>query len=158
MRQPNEFRPIDASLVPRRSVWYNELVLIDLEEPARPAALGTLVAVAAGGAIGAGMRWAAGAVWVHERGTWPWSTLIVNLVGCVAIGIAARRLRVGTVGWAFAVTGVLGGFTTFSAFAVEVNDLFDTDRFGLGALYVAVTLIGGYAATAIATGTRRTTS
>ena len=74
--------------------------------------------------------------WAHDRGGWPWATLAVNLVGCVAIGIAARRLRVGTVAWAFVVTGVLGGFTTFSSFAVEVDQLIDADRAGVALGYV----------------------
>ena len=116
-----------------------------------------LAAVAIGGTLGATGRWAVGSVWERSPGGWPWATLLVNLVGCVAIGLAARRLQRETVAWAFAVTGILGGFTTFSAFAVEVDDLLDADHFGLGALYVAITLIGGYVGTAIAEG-RRTTS
>ena len=100
------------------------------------ASTGPWLAVAVGGAIGAGLRWAAGAAWVHDRGGWPWATLIVNLIGCVAIGVAARRLRVGTVAWAFVVTGVLGGFTTFSSFAVEVDELIDADRAGVALGYV----------------------
>jgi CrcB protein len=113
-----------------------------------------LAAVAVGGALGATARWAVGESWERHPGGWPWATLIVNLVGCVAIGIAARRLIRDTVPWAFAVTGFLGGFTTFSAFAVEVNDLLDADRASLAALYLTVTLLGGYVATAIAEGRR----
>lgn len=108
------------------------------------------IAVAVGGAIGAGLRWAAGASWTHDRGGWSWATLAVNLIGCAIIGLAARRLRVGTVAWAFVVTGVLGGFTTFSTFAVEVDELFEADRAGVAFAYVVVTLIGGYGATWIA--------
>ena len=89
-------------------------------------------------------------MWDTAPGGWPWATLTVNLAGCVAIGFAARRLLVGTVGWAFVVSGILGGFTTFSAFGVEVNDMVDADRFGLAAWYLLITLDGGYAATAIA--------
>jgi CrcB protein len=113
-----------------------------------------LVAVAGGGALGATARWAIGESWQRDPGGWPWATLIVNLLGCVAIGHAARRLTRDTVAWALVVTGVLGGFTTFSAFAVELNDLLDADRYGSGALYLAVTLVGGYGATAIAAGRR----
>ena len=89
-------------------------------------------------------------MWARDPGGWPWATLIVNLVGCLAIGLAARKLARDTVAWAFVVTGVLGGFTTFSAFAVELNDLLDADRFGIAASYLALTLVGGYVATAIA--------
>ena len=115
-----------------------------------PASTRTLAAVAVGGAVGAGLRWAVGAAWEHEPGGWPWATLIVNMVGCLAIGIAARRLRLGTLGWAFVVTGVLGGFTTFSSFAIEVDDLFAADRALVALGYITVTLSAGTAATWIA--------
>lgn len=119
-----------------------------------------LLAVAAGGAVGATGRWfvawalsAAGSS--HQPGTWPWATLVVNVVGCVAIGFAARTVVRGTQAWAFVVTGVLGGFTTFSALAVELNDLADADRMSLAVLYGALTLAAGVGATAIADAGRR---
>ena len=59
-------------------------------------------------------------------------------------------LSVGTSAWAFAVTGVLGGFTTFSALAVELNDFADAERLPLAVLYGAVTLVAGIGATFIA--------
>lgn len=111
-----------------------------------------IVGVAVGGALGATARWAIGESWERDPGGWPWATLVVNLVGCVAIGFAARRVTRDTVAWAFVVTGLLGGFTTFSAFAVELNDLLDADRYGVGALYLSVTIVGGYVGTAIAAG------
>lgn len=120
-----------------------------------PFAPGVLLAVAAGGALGAAGRWFVG--WAldtvgtpHQPGTWPWATLVVNVLGCVAIGIAAREVVRGTQAWAFVVTGVLGGFTTFSALAVELNDLADADRMPLAVLYGALTLAAGVGATAIA--------
>ena len=118
----------------------------------RPLALG---AIAVGGAIGASGRWAvaelvAVASGPHVPGTWPWATLVVNVIGCVLIGMAARTLSAGTVPWAFAVTGVLGGFTTFSALAVELNDLADADRLPMAVLYGAVTIAAGVGATFIA--------
>lgn len=122
-----------------------------------------LAAVAVGGAIGATGRWfvawaldAIGAG--HQVGAWPWSTLLVNVVGCVLIGLAARRATGGMSGgiernsttWAFAVTGVLGGFTTFSALAIELNDMADAGRLPLAVLYGAVTLAAGVGATMLA--------
>ena len=114
-----------------------------------------LVAVAAGGAIGASARWFV--AWAmnatigdHQLGTWPWPTLVANIVGCVLIGVAARRIGRDTTGWAFTVTGLLGGFTTFSALAVELNEMADAERLPLAVLYGAVTLAVGVAATAIA--------
>ena len=56
----------------------------------------------------------------------------------------------GTVVWAFVVTGILGGFTTFSSFAVEVDQLIDADRAGVALGYIVITLVGGFAATWIA--------
>ncbi len=120
-----------------------------------PFAPGVLAAVAVGGAIGASGRWFV--AWavdamasVHQAGTWPWATLIVNVVGCVLIGVAARRVDRNTTAWAFVVTGLLGGFTTFSALAVELNDMADAERLPLAVLYGAVTLAAGIGATAIA--------
>ncbi len=121
----------------------------------RPFAPRVTVAIAAGGAIGATARWVVAEVVAtvdgsHVAGTWPWATLIVNVVGCLVIGFAARHLVVGTTAWAFAVTGVLGGFTTFSALAVELNEFADADRLPLAVLYGAVTLVAGIAATFVA--------
>ena len=56
----------------------------------------------------------------------------------------------GTAAWTFVVTGVIGGFTTFSAVAVELNDLAEADRMTLAVVYGSVTLATGIAATALA--------
>ena len=65
------------------------------------------------------------------------------------IGLAAAFVDPTSRAWAFAVTGVLGGFTTYSAFAVEVDQLVDGGRAALAGAYVAVTLLGGVGATAL---------
>jgi CrcB protein len=121
----------------------------------QPFAPAFLAVIAAGGAFGAGGRWGVGEV-VAAVGSgpapaaWPWATLIVNVLGCLGIGLAARRLARDTVAWAFVVTGVLGGFTTFSAFAVELDDLAEADRLPTAVLYGAVTIAAGVAATFVA--------
>jgi CrcB protein len=125
------------------------------DRPAAPFDPVVLVAIAVGGAIGATGRWATAelldaASSPHVPGTWPWATLAVNVIGCLLIGMAARTLSTGTVPWAFAVTGVLGGFTTFSALAVELNDLAEAERLPLAVLYGAVTLAAGVGATFVA--------
>lgn len=80
-------------------------------------------AVALGGAIGALARWAMFrfSVGIAEV-TW-WSTIAVNAIGCLlmglVVGLLIRRDRGSVVLHAFLTTGVLGGFTTFSAFAVD---------------------------------------
>ena len=140
-----------------RVCYERDVQVFDRSTPFAP---GVLYAVAAGGAIGAAGRWfvawaLASAGSAHRPGTWPWATLVVNIVGCVAIGFAARLVVRGTQGWAFTVTGVLGGFTTFSALAVELNDLADAGRMPLAVLYGALTLAAGVAATTIAEVGRR---
>jgi CrcB protein len=126
--------------------------VIGQSTPFAPAVVG---AIALGGALGAAGRWGVaeivGAVGsTPPPASWPWATLIVNVVGCALIGLAARLLRRGSIAWDFTVTGVLGGFTTFSALAVELNDLADADRLPMAVAYGAVTLAAGVGATLIA--------
>ncbi len=128
---------------------------VQVFDRSQPFESGVLWAVACGGAIGASGRWFV--AWLfeamdagHVAGAWPWPTLAVNIIGSVLIGFAARLVARGTTAWAFVVTGVLGGFTTFSALAVELNDLAEADRLELAIVYGSITLAAGIAATAIA--------
>ena len=120
--------------------------------PFAPAVVG---AIAVGGAIGATGRWGVAEI-VETIGStpspasWPWATLIVNIVGCALIGLAARLLRRDSIAGDFAVTGVLGGFTTFSALAVQLNDLAEAERLPIAIGYGAVTIVAGVGATLIA--------
>jgi CrcB protein len=110
------------------------------------------VLAALGGALGALARWAVVVALPRSSGGWPWATLAVNLVGCLLIGVllavlAARRPdddRLRT----FLGAGVLGGFTTYSAFAVEVADLLRAGTPVLAAGYVGVSVLGGLVAVA----------
>ena len=134
-------------------VWYEREVQI-AERP-HPVAPVTIAAIAIGGAIGAASRWGEAELddangSPHLPATWSWATLTVNVVGCLLIGLAARTLARDTTAWAFVSTGVLGGFTTFSALAVELNDLADAERLPLAVLYGAVTLAAGVGATFLA--------
>ncbi|MEM9517534.1 MAG: CrcB family protein [Actinomycetota bacterium] len=111
-----------------------------------------LLVIGVGGAIGAGARWAidelGGVAWGDTPvGAWPWPTLFVNLLGCALIGLAAAFVDPGSTRWSFVVTGALGGFTTYSAFAVEVDQLANAGRPALAGLYVGTTLLGGAVAT-----------
>lgn len=104
-----------------------------------------LGAVAVGGAAGASARWGVAELVralgdTHPPDAFPWATFAVNVLGSLCIGIAAARLVRGTRRWAFVVTGVLGGFTTMSAFAVELNDLADANRNGTAVVYTTATL------------------
>ena len=100
----------------------------------------------AGGAIGALARAGVAELIPRTSGEFPWATLIVNVVGCLAIGVAARRVSPLSDRWRFGVTGVIGGFTTFSAFADEVRDLLATDARLAALAYIVVTLVVGLVA------------
>lgn len=104
----------------------------------------TSVAVAAGAALGASARWWSGELLASDG--FPWATLLVNLVGCAAIGWIAIGLGRRTVVWYFTVTGCLGGFTTASAFAVETRSLLDDGRPATAAAYVVASVGLGLAA------------
>jgi CrcB protein len=82
-----------------------------------------LVAVAAGGAIGAVARWLIERGTVALLDTEPVATLLVNVIGCLLMGILVARVLGGAVQWPlarpFLGTGVLGGFTTFSAYSAD---------------------------------------
>ncbi len=86
--------------------------------------LSKILAVALGGALGATGRMLCGA-WVASFAgkTFPWGTLTVNVVGSFLIGILyvvlVERLRTPEIWPDFAIIGLLGGFTTFSAFSLD---------------------------------------
>lgn len=115
--------------------------------PAAPSEYLLTAAVAVGGVIGASGRWLAGELLrgadeVGTVGRFPWGTLFVNVTGCLLIAIAASRIARNGLGWAFWVTGGLGGFTTMSAVAVEVNGAADAGRTGMLVAYLLATLLG----------------
>ena len=119
-----------------------------------------LAAVAAGGATGAAARYLIGREWPAPAGSFPVSTLVVNLLGCALIGVLMVLI---TEVWSrqrllrpFLGTGVLGGFTTFSTYAVDIQRLGAGAHLGTALLYLAVTPIGALLAVwATATATRR---
>jgi CrcB protein len=95
------------------------------------------LAVALGGAIGALARyWIALAL--DTKGAIPWGTLLVNLAGSLLIGfvvLASTKNKWAEPWFLFAVTGVLGGFTTFSAFSMENLQLLQSGRLALALAY-----------------------
>jgi fluoride exporter len=103
----------------------------------------SLLVVAVGGAVGASARWGVAELVTGTSHGFPWSTFVVNVVGCALIGLATRRLVRGSDAWLGVVVGVLGGFTTFSTFAVETRGLLDDGRGGTALLYVGASLIVG---------------
>jgi len=116
--------------------------------PAGPAAL---LLVAAGGAIGSVLRYLISLLAVAHLGTgFPWGTLAVNVIGSGAIGVLAG-LGVGGGARLLLVTGLLGGFTTFSAFSLETGLLWGRAP-RLAALYLFASLALSLAAFMLAWG------
>jgi CrcB protein len=107
----------------------------------------------AGGGIGTLLRFGL-ALWVDTRlgVRFPWGTLAVNVVACFAIGVlvtlADTRSALTPAARLFLVTGVLGGFSTFSAFGMETWQLLEGGRAGAAALNAAGSVAAGLAAVA----------
>ena len=106
-----------------------------------------LIAVALGGAVGATGRYLFASQALRFFGPgFPWGTLGVNIVGSFVMGVIveslALRFQVSPEMRAFLVTGVLGGFTTFSAFSLDVSLLLEKKDIGLAALYAFGSLGG----------------
>lgn len=119
------------------------------ELSAHPAAV--LGVIAAGGVIGALARAGAQVAVPHRPGEFPWATFAVNVAGCLLIGVlmamlAARPAHPLT--RPFLGVGVLGGFTTFSAYAVDAQRLLTDGAAGTAGLYLAATVLGALAAVA----------
>jgi len=100
--------------------------------------------VAAGGAIGATLRYGAGLALVrHVQSGFPVTILTVNVLGSFLMGffVVWSFLR-GVEHWnLFVMTGVLGGFTTFSAFSLETVTLFERGQYGSALLYVSLSVV-----------------
>ena len=109
----------------------------------------TLLQVAAGGALGASARYltGVGAVRLFGHG-FPWGTLIVNVVGSFLMGVLIVVLaQKGGMRFApFLTIGLLGGFTTFSAFSLDAVTLFERGQIGAAAGYVAASVVVSIAA------------
>jgi CrcB protein len=110
--------------------------------------ISTLIQVALGGAIGAAARFGVGAALFRPGGGFPVGVLAVNVIGSFLMGLVVVYLGQKMLSHLnpFLMTGVLGGFTTFSAFSLEVYTLFERGEVGQAALYVALSVILSIAA------------
>jgi CrcB protein len=132
---------------------------VDLRQakPARRHATGgvtVLATIAAGGATGAAARYLIGATWPTPAGAFPVGTLAINVLGCALIGVlmvlitdvwsSQRLLR------PFLGTGVLGGFTTFSTYAVDIQQLVAGSHVHTALLYLTLTPVGALLAVWVA--------
>lgn len=105
-----------------------------------------LIVIALGGGLGAILRYDLALLLPTRSGQFPWGTFTANVVGCLLVGVlmvlitdvwsAHRLVR------PFLGVGVLGGFTTFSTYAVEIRNLLHPGSVGVAFGYLAGTLIG----------------
>ncbi len=112
-----------------------------------PGFLHASLLVAFGGGTGAWLRFAAGRLIPSPQ--FPFATLAVNVLGSFAMGLLAgwlARSGQASENWQLALgVGLLGGFTTFSAFSLELVQLAQRGQIGQAALYAALSLAGGIA-------------
>jgi CrcB protein len=142
---------------------------VDLRKPwqrleLRRAPWAVLSVISAGGVLGACARHALALAWPHRPGQFPWATLVTNVSGCLLIGVlmvlitevwsAHRLLR------PFLGVGILGGYTTFSTYAVDIQQMVAAGAARAALGYLAGTLAAaltavyvGITITRVATGT-----
>ncbi|TDQ55297.1 fluoride efflux transporter FluC [Actinorugispora endophytica] len=131
-------RPVDSDVDPR--------LPRQVREP-RDAPWAVPAAISAGGAIGAVARHGLSVAIPHAPGAFAWSTALVNVSGCLLIGVLmalvtdvrpdSRLLR------PFLGVGVLGGYTTFSTHLVDALRMLDAGAAGTALVSLAGTLVGG---------------
>lgn len=118
----------------------------------QPSFLMASLFVALGGGLGAWLRFVTGRLFTALLGpvrasAFPWSTLTVNIAGSLAMGLVVGWLaRFGSHGEGtrlFLAVGVLGGFTTFSAFSLEIINLAQRGQSTLAMFYAAISVFGG---------------
>lgn len=107
--------------------------------------------IALGGGAGAVLRYTMQGLVQPRASVFPFGTLIVNITGCLAIGflmalftgpyLIREEYRLGI------ITGVLGGYTTFSSFGWETMQLLEQRQWGMALLYVGLSVIVGLLAT-----------
>ncbi|TPW29334.1 fluoride efflux transporter CrcB [Pararhizobium mangrovi] len=107
--------------------------------------------VALGGAIGASLRHFVGVTATRFGGPgFPWGTMTVNILGSFVMGVivelVARRLGQSINMRLFLMTGLLGGFTTFSSFSLDTAFLWERGQGTLAAVYVVASVVAGIAA------------
>lgn len=123
---------------------------IDVHVPAmraelRPQAWPVLAAVSAGGVLGALARYGIAIGLLHAPTGFPWSTFVINVSGCLLIGVlmtlidqvwtGRRLLR------PFWGVGVLGGYTTFSTYVIDAQQAIRAGAPGVALAYLAGTLV-----------------
>ncbi len=126
-----------------------------------PSFLTASLYVAIGGGIGSWLRFLIGLLYVQaldpiKAGAFPWGTLTVNVAGSFAMGVLGGWLVRHGAGSGlasegtrlFLAVGVLGGFTTFSTFSLEIVTIFERGQPALAFAYIALSLLAGLGALA----------
>jgi CrcB protein len=106
-----------------------------------------LVLVLLGGAAGAGLRYEVGRLTLRQLGPgFPWGTLTVNLVGGLLMGLLAGTMTgegmMSRPLWMLLGVGVLGGFTTFSSFSLDLFLMLQRGQIAIAIAYVAGSVLG----------------
>jgi CrcB protein len=108
--------------------------------------------VGLGGFVGSIGRYLLGGLVLHQTTGWrfPLSTFCVNVIGCFTLGalagVAERHAIISADARLFLFTGLLGGFTTFSAFGAEGVNLVRRGDIGVAIAYAALSVVSGFAA------------
>jgi CrcB protein len=110
-------------------------------------AMPNLILVMLGGAAGAGLRYEVGRLTLRQFGPgFPWGTLAVNLVGGLLMGLLAGALTgidmMSRPAWMLLGVGVLGGFTTFSAFSFDLFAMLQRGQIGVAVGYAFGSVLG----------------
>ena len=151
-RGPRALSPPRAILQARASALHVTLCIAKAGAMSLPAPLSAGMIVFAGGGLGAVLRQQSGRAMTSWLGpsamtTFPWATLAVNISGSLAMGLLAVWLaKHGNAGehWRlFLGVGLLGGFTTFSAFSLELMLLIERGQPGTAFAYAAVSVLAG---------------
>ena len=104
-----------------------------------------LLLVFLGGGLGAALRHGVNMLALRAGTTFPYGTLCINVVGSLLMGVVvawfAARSGLSPSLRLFLMTGVLGGFTTFSAFSLEAALLYERGQPGLAAVYVLASVV-----------------
>ena len=114
-----------------------------------------LAAIFAGGALGGAARTGLSQFASPHAGQWPWVTFVVNVLGCLLLGYFVTRLQerlpISAYRRPLLGTGICGGLTTFSTVQLELLRMLDRGRLGLALLYVAASVLAGFAGVSLGT-------
>ena len=106
-----------------------------------------ILAVGAGGFLGSTLRYVISLIPLDEPIIFPIKTFIINIVGCIVIGIiavsASKNFEMNQQMLLFLKVGLCGGFTTFSTFALETADLMKAGHMGIAFFYAVLSVLVG---------------